>query len=236
MTDNRQTGKNETLVSLFYRDFYQAVFNSPGLVGWAYRKTHRDLEAGFPDASGQRILEIGAGSGEHLEFCDSRFDQYVMVDLSAEPANPLWKSDKRVSWVQGDVCQPMLLGEKFDRIVSMCVLHHVHDLQGLFTNIKEWLKPSGSFSFFLSSDPGLLNRLNRRVFITPRAHRLGFPDYAVLNAREHHNHFWGIREEIHYAFQGFSISARFWPFGLPIASLSTYSIWNVSLPERLAEK
>ena len=234
MTERKRGYEDETLVSSFYRDCYQTVFNAPGAVGWAYRKTHRDLERGYADASGQSILEIGAGTGEHLEFCDSRFDQYVMVDLNAEPADPPWKMDERVSWVQGDVCRPILRGEKFDRIVSMCVLHHVHDLPSLFRNVKEWLKPSGSFSFFLSSDPGLLNRLNRRAFITPRARRLGFPDYAVVNAREHRNHYWGIREEVHYAFRGFSISARFWPFGLPIASLSTYSIWRVALPEHLA--
>jgi len=230
VTSKHPKGDIDDLVSCFYRDYYQDVFNSDGLVGWSYRQTHRAVEARHQDSTGLSILEIGAGTGEHLPFVDPRFDRYVMVDLSPQPAEPTWERDPRVTWVQGDVCRPLLDDQHFDRVIAMCVLHHVDDPVGTFANVRSWLKPGGTFTVFLPSDPGLLNRLNRRLLVTPRARRLGFDSYEVFNAREHHNHFWGLREEMNYAFGDCTIRRRFRPFGIPVASLSMFSVWDITVP------
>lgn len=218
------------LAAQFYRDCYQKVFNDQGFVGWSYRKTHRAVEANHrPDARAE-ILEIGAGTGEHLAFVTQAFARYVMVDLSPEPADPPWRNDERVTWVQGDVSAPILEGQQFDRVISMCVLHHLRDTEAALRNIRTWLKPGGTFTFFLPSDPGFLNRLNRSLFVTPRARRLGFAHYPVVNAREHHNHYWGLKEELLYEFRDFDVRRSYWPLGIPLADLSVYSVWNVTKP------
>ncbi|MHB1065963.1 MAG: class I SAM-dependent methyltransferase [Candidatus Nanopelagicales bacterium] len=229
--DARPVEPSDTdLVSAFYRDCYGRVFNGEGIVGWSYRKTHRAVEAKAPQGSGLSILEIGAGTGEHLEFVQPTFARYVMVDLSPEPADATWHSDARAEWIQGDVSAPLLEGQAFDRVVSMCVLHHVHDPAAALRNIKNWLKPGGTFTLFLPSDPGLLNRLNRRLLVTPRVRRLGFPHYEVVNAREHHNHYWALRHELDFQFRGYRIHRHYAPLGLPVADLSLYSVWNITKP------
>ncbi|MDP2014974.1 MAG: class I SAM-dependent methyltransferase [Actinomycetota bacterium] len=218
------------LVGRFYRDYYKQVFNTEGFVGWSYRKTHRAVESGHPGRPGMQILEIGAGTGEHLSFVDPSFARYVMADLFPEPADVPWQGDSRIEWLVGDVCSPILEGQEFDRVVSMCVLHHLNDPSAAMDNIKRWLKPGGTFTVFLPSDPGLLNRVNRAMFVTPRARKLGFDDYEVVNAREHHNHYWGLRREMLFQFQGYRIKRRYFPFGLPFADASVYSVWNITKP------
>ena len=50
-------------------------------------------------------------------------------------------------------------------------------------NIKKLLKPGGTFPLFLPSDPGMLNRLIRKLFVTPSAKKLDFLQYELVNAR-----------------------------------------------------
>lgn len=221
----------EDLSAVFYRDYYSRVFNEGGFVGWSYRKTHREVERGH-NRPNLDILEIGAGKGEHLPFVEPTYASYTMLDLFPAPIEPPWAGDRRVTWHQGDACGVSLTDRSFDRVISMCVLHHLRDPAAALRNVRNWLRPGGVFTAFLPSDPGLLNRLNRQLFVAPRSRRLGFGDYEVFNAREHHNHYWGLRHEIAYAFRGFDIQRRYWPFRIPAADVSVFSIWNITKPGR----
>lgn len=227
----KSSDENEDLSIIFYRDFYAKVFNDKGFVGWSYRKTHKAVEALFKSNRGLSILEIGAGSGEHFEFVSPDFASYTMVDLSPEPRLPSWRGDGRVRWITGDVSKEILRGEHFDRVISMCVLHHLDDPTAAFRNIRDWLKPGGTFSLFLPSDPGFLNRMNRNLFVAPRSRKLGFAEYLVFNAREHRNHYWGLKEELEYEFRGFTIKRRYWPLGVAVADLSVFSVWTITKPK-----
>ena len=71
MSNNVEDPSN--LVKEFYDKYYDKTFNSGGLNGWAYRKTHRDLEKNFMQSSIDNILEIGAGNAQHLEFVKQNF-------------------------------------------------------------------------------------------------------------------------------------------------------------------
>lgn len=233
MADDMKSGSSfqeSDLSSVFYREYYEKVFNSGGFVGWSYRKTHRAVEGNFRSNAGLSILEIGAGSGEHFDFVAPDFAKYTMVDLSNEPPNPVWRSDARVRWITGDVSTNILDGERFDRVISMCVLHHLDDVAGAFRNIRDWLKPGGNFSLFLPSDPGFLNRVNRSLFVTPRSRKLGFEEYPVFNAREHRNHYWGLKAELEYEFRGWEMKRVYWPLRLPLADLSVFSVWRITKP------
>ncbi len=212
----------------FYENYYEAVFNTSGIVGWGYRKTHRAVESLASKGFGQEILEIGAGTGEHLPFVNPEFAKYTMLDLSPEPEQPSWQEDDRVSWISADAALANFDDESFDRIISMCVLHHLGDPTTVFANVHRWLRPGGTFSFFLPSDPGFMNRLNRRLFVTPKARKAGFEHYEYFNAIEHRNHYWGLREMLMHEFHGCEIRTSYWPFRIPIGDLSLYSIWHIT--------
>ena len=118
----------------------------------------------------------------------------------------------------------------FDRVIATCVLHHVDDVAAVLRNVRKWLAPGGRFSLFLPSDPGFLNRINRKLFVTPRARRVGFDHYPVVNAREHHNHYWSIRTELQHQFADCHVVRRYYPFGIPAADCSLFSIWQITIP------
>jgi SAM-dependent methyltransferase len=147
------------------------------------------------------------------------------LDLFPQPEN--FKDFTNAEWIQADICDPTLSLPKYDRILSMCVFHHLSDPKVAMENVKKFLKPEGCFSLFLPSDPGILNRLNRKLFVLPKTRKLGFSKYELVNAREHRNHYWALKEELEYQFKDYKISRRYYPFGIPTGNLSLFSIWTI---------
>lgn len=224
-------GTNEQDVAEdFYNRYYHRIFNSGGLVGWSYKATHRQLEQHVNLPAGAGILELGAGTGEHLPYVKPNFGQYVMVDLSGPPPDPFWSGDSRISWVTGDISSDLKFGEGFDRVLSMCVFHHLAEPEAAMGNVKKWLKPGGVFTLFLPSDPGLINRMNRRLFVMPKARKMGFEHYNLMAAKEHRNHYWSLKTMLLDQFLGYDIKRRYMPFGIPSGNLSSHSIWHITKP------
>jgi SAM-dependent methyltransferase len=223
---NKITDPHES-VKEFYNKFYDQTFNSGGLNGWAYRKTHKNIEKQFTQNAGQNILEIGAGNAQHLEFVVQDFLQYIMVDLNGIPQN---LDDARYTWIQGKIEEQQFKSNHFDRILSMCVFHHLSRPEKVMQLIDVWLKPGGTFSLFLPLDPSLANRLNRRFLVLPRVRKLGFSEYEIVNALEHKNHFWGLKTMIYYFFRDYEIQVSYKPFGIGIPFLNLYSIWHIRKP------
>jgi SAM-dependent methyltransferase len=213
------------IVKDFYDSYYEDTFNCGGLNGWGYRKTHKDLEMRAPQA--EKILEIGAGNAQHLRYVERKFSEYIMVDLTDKPQV---FEDERLRWVQGDIEQSQFTPNYFDRILSMCVFHHLDNPEKVMELIDIWLKPGGTFSLFLPMDPGLANRLNRHLLVIPRTRKLGFQDYEIVNALEHKNHFWGLKSMLNYYFHHYDKKVVHRPFGKLIPFGNLYSIWQLRKP------
>ena len=225
---------DDDAVGIFYRDFYSATFESGAFSGFAYSLTHKLLENSYQKSESSidhpTILEVGAGKGEHLKFVKNDFSEYVNLDLFEAPDSFSSEYDDRVTWMQADILDVRGIRKRFDRVIVMCVLHHVNSPEKAISNMLQILKPGGVLSIFLPSDPGLLNRLNRKFFITPRVRKLGFSDYELVNAREHHNHFWALKKELLHQTKGFNRKIRYYPFSIPLASMSLFSIWTLTKP------
>lgn len=215
-------------VSNFYENYYSRIFSDKGMSSYFNSLTHKKLEKGWTSQQINpiSILEIGAGKGEHLKYVKTKFDSYIMLDLAAKPKD--LANFAQLTWVQDDICNPNLNLGSFDRIISTCVFHHLANPHAAFENIKKMLKPGGTFSLFLPSDPGLLNRLVRKIFVEPAAKKAGFMEYRLVNAREHKNHYWALKVELENQFQGFEIKSRYYPFLLPFGNASLFSIWQIS--------
>lgn len=214
------------IVENFYSKYYEQVFNRGNSFSvFASNLTHKSIEKDL-EPFYENILEIGAGKGEHYKFVNHDFSEYVMVDLYDKPKN-FALDDNRVTWIKGDICQINFPDETFDRILSMCVLHHLENPMDAILRIERWLKPGGVATIFLPSDPGLLNRINRAIFVTPRCKKLGFEYYDLVNALEHHNHSWSLKLLLKHAFRAHSIKIKWYPFGIPLLNLSLFSVWKV---------
>jgi SAM-dependent methyltransferase len=212
----------------FYENYYERTFNGNGISGWAYRKTHKDLENYFFSNNGIKILEIGAGKAQHLEYVNQSFSEYVMVDLNQAPYK---FEDTRISWIQGNIENLKFAPNSFERVISMCVFHHLENPIKVMSLINTWLKPGGVFSLFLPMDPSFANRVNRKLFVSPRTRKLGFENYEVVNALEHQNHYWGLKTMLMSSFADYGKKIFYKPLGLRVPGMNLYTIWQLRKPE-----
>ena len=225
------------LVKDFYDNYYSKIFNAVGggsFSSLAYRITHKKLEISHnTDQYFEKVLEIGAGQGEHLKFVRHKFSKYIMSDLLPIKVQP---TNSNVECMSFDASSIPFEDKFFDRCLMMCVLHHVQDTEKVLNEIKRVTKTKeegqeggGVISIFLPHDPLFANRLNRRLFVTPRVNKLGFPDYELVNALEHRNHYHSIMTQINYIFSGAEISVRQYPFHLRVPNINLFSIIEIHL-------
>jgi SAM-dependent methyltransferase len=226
---NQNINNPEEPVNDFYENFYDRTFNGDGINGWAYRKTHKDLEAYFSSDNSRRILEIGAGKAQHIQYVRQSFSEYVMVDLNQAPHK---FEDSRISWIQGNIENLEFAPNSFDRVISMCVFHHLDNPAKVMRLINTWLKPGGIFSLFLPMDPSFANRVNRKLLVSPRTRKLGFKNYEIVNALEHRNHYWGLRTLLMSSFANYGKKILYKPLGLRIPGMNLYTIWQLRKPEK----
>jgi phosphatidylethanolamine/phosphatidyl-N-methylethanolamine N-methyltransferase len=216
------------IVEEFYKNYYSKIFNSENLnsiSAISYRITHKKLEKSFTsDISFDRVLEIGAGKGEHLKFIRHKFNNYVMADLVPIEVDI---DDVRVEKVAFDARQIPFESNFFDRTLMMCVLHHIRDLYQALLEIKRVTKSGGVITIFLPHDPLLANRLNRKIFINRGIKKLGFSKYELVNAIEHNNHYHSIMSQVKDVFEGKEIYTKQYPFFVKIPNLNLFSIIKI---------
>jgi len=111
-----------------------------------------------------------------------------------------------------------------DRLVSMCLLHHLDDPRGSLQHWRRVVRPGGALSMFVPCDPGLLWRVGRAMTTFRAAGSKGYSalDIRYINACDHRNHVASLRWMIEGTFAGDDISMSRFPLG-PVDS------WNANL-------
>ena len=223
MTKDRDFGSQK----LFYECFYDSVIFGKGLGANAVRRTHTSMEKPWKGAYFKKVLEVGSGNGEHLDFIQHGFDEYVMLDLRKTELNSQWASEPRVKTVEGNAeSLPFKTGE-FDRVISTCLLHHVEHPELVLNEIERVLSPSGAATIFLSCDPGLAVRTLRRLTVAPSAKKKGFEGYKLMIARDHRNHFGSLLEMSKFVFRKRNFKVKYYPFGIKSWNLNGYAIITI---------
>ena len=146
------------------------------------------MEKPFKTNKNLKILEVGAGEGEHIDFVTHDYLEYIALDLDAERLKNLEaRKLKNVRTLTGDALKLDFEEESFDRVIATCLLAHVRDPE---MALKEWrrvLKPGGSLTIYIPCEPGIVLKIFRKVFTKPKATRLGYLGYDLFIARDHIN-------------------------------------------------
>lgn len=238
-----QTSKN--LSRQYYSNFFDDTANK-GFNGFLFNFTHKMLEIIPPRArlslfslplsknkkstDAYYVLEVGGGSGQHIKFV-KYFSEYVLTDLNSSllPKNNRDSKLAKIKYKKADVQNLPFKKESFDRVISTCLLHHLTDVEKALLEIYRCVKIGGLVSIYLSCDPGILNRLLRRLLIIPRARKLGFRDYEIFIAREHRNHFQSIESMIKQVFKHQNIQQTYYPFHIKSWNLNTFCIFQIQI-------
>jgi ubiquinone/menaquinone biosynthesis C-methylase UbiE len=226
--------QNEDQAWTDYRRSFSAVYDESNyespLQAAVMRASHRLVERKLePQSNYPRVLEIGAGTGEHLPFVRHAFEEYTLSDsdpATLEVAKRKSESDSRAHKLKFDLQDGSTLSYEdasFDRVVAVHVLEHIYQPH---LAIKEWrrvLKRGGLLSILIPTDPGVAWRLGRHLGPRRNAIRRGIA-YDYVMAREHVNscnnliailrHYFPTREE------------AWWPMPLPSIDLNLFFSFN----------
>ena len=210
-----------------FSDVYdQSNYSSP-LQSAVMRASHRLVERQFKgNEYFPRVLEIGAGTGEHLPFVQHRFDQYVLTDTDFKTLEVAKKKlnglhDGKLSFDTQRGEQLNFADSSFDRLVATHVLEHIYQPH---LTLKEWsrvVKNGGILSILIPTDPGLAWRLGRHLGPRKNAIAQGIA-YDYVMAREHVNSCNNLIALIRHYFP--DRSEAWWPFPIPSVDLNLFFV------------
>ena len=215
------TTPGDELLDRYYAEHYASVVHS-GAGGAVQRAFHVALERPWTARDRfENVLELGATAGEHLAFVRHQYSRYTMLDIrdSAEARAVAAQADREngaVDFVLGDAQTLDGIDDRsVDRLVSMCLLHHLEDPRGALRQWRRVVKPGGVISVFVPCDPGVLWRAGRSVttFRTARANGYSSLEIRYINACDHRNHVASIVAMIEGTFAEDDVRAHRYPFG-----------------------
>lgn len=214
---------------VYRRGTYQQVLGT-GQVRKQMERVHRHMEAPFADMHFGRILEIGAGTGEHLAFVTSSFDEYVMTDLRIDLLCDGSPSRSGVTIERQDVQALTYEDASFDRVIMTCVLAHVADPMQALMEIRRVARPGAQVSIYVPCEPGILLRMARRTITIPKNRRAGVPDPYYSHFREHVHYYLALDHFVRKVFAQTWIRSRYYPFGIGTWNMNLYRIYQIVMP------
>ncbi len=181
------------------------------------------MHRSIADVKGTSILELGAGTLNHLPF-ESTVERYDVI----EPFHELWEDSQglgRVSRFYDDIRQ-VSVDERYDKIISIAVLEHLVELPDVVAHCALRLASEGAFAAGFPSEGGVAWYSAWR-FGTGTAYRLQTGlDYAPLMRHEHVNKAYEIESVLRLFFSSIEMRTP-----LPSFHGSLYTVIVASNPD-----
>jgi SAM-dependent methyltransferase len=219
-----------------FADVYDESNYAEGLQGFVMRAGHRLSERRFgPSTRFDRVLEVGAGTGVHLQFVRHAYSEYHVTDLDPKAldvargrAAALKRGGTRVFETRS-AAELDYPDQSFDRLVATHVLEHLYHPHAVLREWRRVVRTGGVITVLLPTDPGFAWRLGRRLGPRRRARRLGF-DYDYVMAREHVN---PLNNLIAFLRHDFCERVEsWWPFGVPSMDLNLFFVCHAVVDRR----
>ena len=212
-------------------DAYRSLNYGRSLSAMFMRRGHEILERPFDaDRYFSKVVEVGAGAGEHLGFVRHGFDEYVMTDwndIRLERARSALPSEqqRKIQVQRADATKLDFPDGSFDRLIACHILEHLYRPHEV---LREWhrvLRRGGVMSILLPCDPGLLWRLGRMLGPRSNATAAGI-DYDYWMAREHVNPINNLVVFIRYYFG--DLDETWYPAPIPASDFNLFYLCHVT--------
>jgi len=213
-------------------DTYTDTNYSSVLQTFVMHQSHKLAEKAFDEKIHfKQVLEVGAGTCEHLQFVKHTFDQYIMTDLDQKTLDVAKKklgdqSPNSIKFEKQNAAKLDYPDDSFDRVIGVHILEHIFQPH---LAIKEWyrvLRDGGVMTILIPTDPGLAWRLSRHFGPRRRATKAGIP-YDYIMAREHVNPCNNLIAFLNYYFpEG---KALWWPFPIALIDVNLFYAFNIKV-------
>ena len=177
-------------VACYYSDFYSQMIgkDATGLLAKLWKYPHKLMEEPFKTNAGFKILELGAGEGEHIQFVQEDYLEYIALDIDSQRLSHIHSMSIRgVKTFCGDALLLNFPDETFDRVIATCLLAHLIAPESALLEWRRVLKPGGKLTIYIPCEPGLALKVFRNLFTKPKATKLGYGGYDLFIARDHVN-------------------------------------------------
>ena len=222
---------NDDNAWLDYRNRFAEVYDesnySSPLQSFVMRASHRLVEKKFQNSDYfSKVLEIGAGTGEHLAFVQHDFDQYVLTDIDSKTLDVAQsklngKHNDKLAFDTQSGESLCYADNCFDRLIATHVLEHIYQPH---LALKEWarvVKKGGILSILIPTDPGIAWRLGRHLGPRRNAIAQGIA-YDYVMAREHVNSCNNLIALLRHYFP--ERTETWWPFSIPSVDLNLFFV------------
>lgn len=206
----------------YFSEAYQDVMYT-GVIGFYSRLVHRIMDRPFKGTRTPVVLEVGAGAGQHAPYTSTYFDTYYQSDISPTLVDQQSPQDSRVVPIVANAEDLSdFENNSVDRVVATCLLAHLDRPEKALEEWRRVVKPGGTISIYLPSEPGILLRFLRHVAVAPKSKRNG-QDHLAVVYRDHRNHYPGMKQMVRTVFGRDKVVRKRFP--------TRWLGWNLSLFE-----
>jgi ubiquinone/menaquinone biosynthesis C-methylase UbiE len=211
---------------------YQQLNYNRGLAAWFLRKSHEWCEKAYTQkVNFEKVLEVGAGTGEHIKHIKHNFSEYWLTDANLpmlSQTTEKFASEKkgRILIQKEDAANLSFADGSFDRLIATHLLEHIPEPHKV---LREWarvIKPGGILSLVLPCDPGLVWRFGR-MFGPRKTFKSAGIDYDYWMAREHINPINNLITFVQYYFP--AIQEQWMPFRVPSMDINLFYIVHAKI-------
>lgn len=220
------------IIEEFYEDGYQKVMGT-GLVGIYWKFIHKKINSHCKFLPISKVLEIGAGHGQHYDQTLPTSFSYFETDIRESmgytqhfEVSDLNLSGRNKRLLNGEDLS-IIPSESFDIILSTCVIAHLDNPAAALTEWKRVLKYGGVLVFYVPCEPGLFLRFSRYYSTRIKFNKLGFFQHDI-NYLEHRNHFPYLRVLISQTIGNQNLKEFRFPFKKFIWDLNHFSIFVIT--------
>ena len=148
---------------------YDKKYISDSLL-WDKPILDNDIKKYLKLLNGRNILDLGIGEGQNSIALSELGYNVTGIDYSKKALDICRRKCSNIELIEGDIRNFNICANKYDLILSTCVLHFLHksDAYAIIENIKNNIKQNGLvyISVFSIDEPGLKFKYNNPDFDT----------------------------------------------------------------------